>query len=44
MAAIIQLLSYFFFDDRQVSKAVVKMYAVYKAIGKSLHTVCKINV
>lgn len=34
----------FFFDDRQVYKAVVKMYAVYTAIGKSLHTVCKVNV
>lgn len=32
----------FFFDDRQVCKAVVKMYAVYT--GKSLHTVCKVNV
>lgn len=34
----------FFFDDRQVCKAVVKMYAVYTAIGKSLHTVCKVNI
>lgn len=34
----------FFFDDRQVRKAVVMMYAVYTAIGKGLHTVRKVNV